>query len=143
MLMILVGSLAFAQEKSLLLTYQGEGAYSGIGIQSEDIPLLRDKMINLIKEGRTPIVIEGDWEVIWLYLNDTYDPRDWVEIDFESEYSDEIQDLFPIKTNNKIRKILKKKWDNNKLMETLGIRYQIENDEVVSIIDYEKFEKYL
>ena len=142
--MLLVGSLALSQQKSsLLLTYQGNGSYLGTGIQSEDVPLIREEMGNLIKKGYTPILVEGDWEVIWLYLNDPYTPIDSIEIDFESDYLDTIQDLFPIKPSKRIKKILSKKWDKKKVMDVLGIRYLVEDDEVISLINYKKFEKYL
>ena len=144
LLAILVGSLAFAQQKrGLMLTYQGHGAYNGCGITSKDIPEIREHMEFLIREGYLPILIEGDWDVIWLYLNDPVNPIDAVDIDFESDYIEEIQDLFCIKTDERIKTLLKEKWNNKKVLKILGIRYKVENDEVTSKVKLKKFEKYL
>ncbi len=144
MLVFLVGSLAFAQQKhGLMLTYQGHGSYSGHGITSKDIPEIREKMETLIRDGYLPILIEGDWEVIWLYLNDPINPIDCEEIDFESDYICEIEDLFCIKTDEKIKTLLKEKWNNKKVLKLLGIRYKVKDDEVISAIDLRKFERYL
>ena len=146
MLAILVGSLAFAQQKrSLMLTYQGHGSYNGCGITSKDIPEIRENMEFLIRNGYLPILIEGDWDVIWIYLNDLENPIDAIDIDFESDYLDEIQDLFCIKTDEEIKTLLKEKWDNKKVLKLLGIRYKIDkdSDEVISKIKLKKFAKYL
>ena len=141
--MVLVASLAYSQEKSLILTYQCGGSYNGYGIQSQDLPDIRERMSNLIKDGYSPILIEGDSEIIWLYIDDPYNPVDYVEMDFESEHSESIPDLFPIKTNRKLKRALKKWWNNERVLDILGIKYQVENDEVISVINYKKFERYL
>ena len=143
LLMILVASLAYPQERSLMLTYQGNSFYMGYGLQSQDLPFIRERMGNLIKQGYTPILIEGDWEIIWLYINNPHNPVDYIDMDFESEYSEAISDLFPIKTNRKLKRALKKWWNNKRVLEILGIKYQVENDEVISVINYKKFERYL
>ncbi len=144
MLAFLVGSLAFAQQKhGLMLTYQGHGSYNGYGITTKDIPEIRSNMELLIKEGYLPILVEDDWEVIWLYLNDPFNPIDCEDVDFESDYICEIEDLFCIKADERIKNLLKEKWNNKKVLKILGIKYKVENDEVISVINLKKFEKYL
>jgi len=97
-------------------------------------------MESLIKEGNIPIVIECDRDVAWIFLNDPMG-RDYPEVDFESDYFEIILDLFPLKINRELKRHLKV--GNKAFMDALGIEYLVENGEVFSIIDYEKFEGFM
>ena len=92
-----------------------------------------------------PIVIEGDKQIAWIYLNTIDDPRGYEGEDFDeiqTEYIELSMDLFPIKINRKLRRKLQRGYD--KFFETIGVEYFIgENDEVISKIDYDKFEKFI
>ena len=144
LLMVMVASAMSAPKKKhnkeLLLTCQGKENFSRHNPRAADILYLREEMESLIKEGNFPIVIECDRNVAWIYLNDPMG-RDYPEVDFDSDYFDIILDLFPLKINKELKKSLKQ--GNKAFMETLGIEYLVENGEVLSIIDYEKFENFM
>lgn len=147
LLILLLAMVGFAisaplrkHKKELLLTCQGKETFSRDNPRAADVLCLREEMESLIKEGNFPVVIECDRDVAWLYLNDPMG-RDYPEVDFESDYFEIIMDLFPLKINYRLKKDLEK--GNQKFFETLGIEYSIENGEVISKIDYEKFEKFL
>ena len=144
LLTILIGAVASAQGKrGLLLTYQGHGSYNGCGVTPKDIPGIRENMEFLIKKGYLPILIEGDWEVIWLYLDNPNATFNRTKIDFESDYINEIHDLLCIKTDEKIKTLLKEDWNNKKVLKLLGIKYKTKNDEVTSKVKPKKLKKYL
>jgi hypothetical protein len=67
--------------------------------------------------------------------------RDYHDVDFESDYFEIIMDLFPLKINKELKKSLK--LGNKAFMEKLGIEYLVKNGEVISKIDYEKFENFV
>jgi len=144
LLAIMVGSAMHAPQnrpkKELLLTCQGKETFSRDNARAADVLCLREEMESLIKEGNIPIVIESDRDVAWIYLNDPMG-RDYPEVNFESDYFDIILDLFPLKINKELKKSLK--IGNRAFMETLGIEYLVENGEVFSLIDYEKFENFM
>ena len=145
LLMIMVGTIAMSapqrkHKKELLLTCQGKETFSRDNPRAADILCLREEMESLIKDGSIPVVIECDRNVAWIYLNDPMG-RDYPEVDFESDYFELILDLFPLKINKELKKSLKS--GNKAFMETLGIEYLVENGEVFSIIDYEKFENFM
>lgn len=140
LLMFMVGTLAFCgpvQKKTLVLIYQG----SSDSIKSEPILFLRDEMCSLIKQGGFPLIVEKDKDVAWIYLNDPEGARDYPGVNFESDYFEVIMDLFPIKLTKKLKNALKKGSKN--FITTLGIAYVVEDDEVISRIDYKKFEKFV
>ena len=144
MLMIAIGQSASSQHTSLMLTYQGNGVSAGIGTQISQIPLLKDEMVERITKGYLPIVIEGDKEIAWIYLNTIDDPRGYEGEDFDeiqTEYIELSMDLFPIKINKMLRRKLQRGYD--KFFEAIGVEYSIENDEVISKIDYDKFERFI
>ena len=97
-------------------------------------------MESLIKGGDIPVVIECDRDVAWILLNDPMG-RDYPEVDFESDYFGVILDLFPLKINKKLKKSLRQ--GNKTFMKMLGIEYLVENGEVISLINYEKFEDFM
>jgi len=143
--MIMVGTIAMSapqrkHNKELLLTCQGKETFSRDNPRAADVLCLREEMESLIKDGSIPIVIECDRDVAWIYLNDPMG-RDYPEVDFESDYFEIILDLFPLKINKELKKSLKQ--GNKAFMEALGIEYLVENGEVFSIIDYEKFENFM
>ena len=145
LLMIMVGTLATSAplkgpKKELLLTCQGKENFSRDNPRAEQVLLLREEMESLIREGNIPIVIECDKDVAWIYLNDPLG-RDYPEVDFDSDYFEIIMDLFPLKINKELKKSLSV--GNKKFMETLGVEYLIENGEVISKIDYDKFENFM
>ena len=145
LLPFLVCTLAFLvpnkePKNALLLVCQGNEEFSRDNQRAEEILLLREEMESLIKEGNIPIVIECDKDIAWLYLNDPMG-RDYPEVNFESNYFEIILDLFPLKINKELKKSLKK--GNKTFMEKLGIEYVIEDGEVFSKIDYDKFEKFM
>ena len=109
--------------------------------QTGQLLFLNEEMASLIKNGNIPIVIECDRDVAWIYLNDVYDGRDYPEVEFESDYFNIIVDLFPIKINKELKKRLKK--GCRAFMNALGVEYLIENGEVISKINYDKFEKFM
>lgn len=142
MLAFIIGTIASsAQRKELVLICQGAEEFSRDNARAEQVLCLREEMSSLIRYGSIPIVIECDKDVAWLYLNDPYSGRDYTEINFESDYFEIITDLFPLKLTKKLKRSLKK--GNKEFIKTLGIEYLIENGEVFSIIDYEKFEKFM
>ena len=126
--------------KELLLTCQGKETFSRDNPKPADIQFLREEMESLIKEGSIPIVIECDRDVAWIFLNDPMG-RDYPEVDFESDYFEIILDLFPLKINKELKKRLK--IGNKAFIDALGIEYLVENGEVISKIDYEKFENFM
>lgn len=126
--------------KQLLLTCQGKENFSRDNPRAADVLCLREEMESLIKEGNIPIVIECDRNVAWIYLNDPMG-RDYPEVDFESDYFEIIMDLFPLKINKQLKKSLSV--GNKAFMEALGIEYLVENGEVISLIDYDKFENFM
>ena len=99
------------------------------------------KMESLIKDGEYPVVIEYDHDIAWILLNDPDNSRDYPETNFKSDYFETITDLFPIKINKTLKNSLIK--GNKVFFETLGIEYIIEDEEVISKINYEKFERFV
>ena len=144
LLVIMVASAMSAPQrrhnKELLLTCQGKETFSRDNPKPADIQFLREEMESLIREGNIPIVIECDRDVAWIFLNDPMG-RDYPEVDFESDYFEIILDLFPLKINKELKKSLRQ--GNKAFMEALGIKYLVENGEVISLIDYEKFENFM
>jgi hypothetical protein len=67
--------------------------------------------------------------------------RDYPEVDFDSDYFDIILDLFPLKINKELKRSLR--LGNKAFMEALGIEYLVEDGEVISLIDYDKFENFM
>jgi len=127
-------------KKELLLTCQGRETFSRDNPRAADVLCLREEMESLIKEGNIPVVIECDRSVAWIYLNDPMG-RDYPEVDFESDYFEIILDLFPLKINRELKKSLTV--GNKAFMEKLGIEYLVEDGEVISKIDYDKFENFM
>ena len=110
-------------------------------LKDEEIPSLRNRMESLIKTGHIPVVIEEGNNVVWLYLNDPYGGRGYPETNFDSDYFEIITDLFPLKLTNRLKRSLKR--GNKSFVKTLGIEYIVENDEVISRINYDTFEKFI
>ena len=145
LLMIMVGTIAMSapckcHKKELLLTCQGKETFSRDNPRPADIMSLREEMESLIKDGSIPIVIECDKDVAWIFLNDPMG-RDYPEVNFESDYFEIILDLFPLKINKELKRSLKQ--GNKAFMEALGIEYLVENGEVISLINYDKFEDFM
>ena len=145
LLMIMVGTLAASTpqkwpKKALLLTCEGNETFTRDNPRAADVLLLREEMQSLIKEGNIPVVIECDRDVAWIYLNDPMG-RDYPEVDFDSDYFEIIMDLFPLKINKELKKSLAV--GNKAFMDALGVEYLIENGEVISKIDYDKFENFM
>ncbi len=137
-----IGTLACQcpTKKELILSCQGNEEFIRDNPRAEQVICLREEMESLIKEGNIPIVIECNRDVAWLFLNDPMG-RDYPEVNFESDYFEIILDLFPLKINKALKKRLKK--GNKEFIEALGIEYIVENGEVISKIDYDKFEKFM
>ena len=144
-LMILLGCVPISAQShpkmALLLSCQGNENFCRDNPRPAQIFSLREEMESLIKEGNIPVVIECDRNVAWLYLNDPDGGRDYPEVNFQSDYFEIIMDLFPLKINKELKMALK--LGNASFMEILGIKYQVENGEVVSKIDYDKFENFV
>ncbi len=138
LLTILIGTLTLSSD--LVFTCDGYKTTFKQNLNTEEIPSLRERMKALIKNGSIPIVIEGENNVAWIYLNDP-EGRDYPDIDFESNYFEIIQDLFPLKINKELQKSLKK--GNKAFLKTLGIEYIIEGEDVISKINYKVFEKFM
>ena len=145
LLVIMVGTLAASTpqkwpKKALLLTCEGNETFTRDNPRAADVLLLREEMQSLIKEGNIPIVIECDRDVAWIYLNDPMG-RDYPEVNFESDYFEIILDLFPLKINKELKRSLSA--GNKAFMEALGIEYLVQDGEVISKIDYDKFENFM
>lgn len=147
MLMITIGSLAFAQQTSLMLMFQGHKATKGIPVY--EIPLLKDEILECIPNGYMPIVIEGNYEIAWIYLNTVDDPREYVGEDFdeiETSYIELYNDLFPIRINETLKELLTRKRYGGfkKFFKTIGVRYSNDdNGEIITKINYDKFEPFV
>ena len=143
-LLILMGCVSIDAQShpkmALLLLCQGNENFCRDNPRPAQIFSLREEMESLIKEGNIPIVIECDRSVAWLYLNDPNNGRDYPEVDFQSDYFEIILDLFPLKINQKLKKKLKE--GNKSFIQALGIEYITFNGEVISKIDYDKFENF-
>ena len=141
MLMFLLGTLAsparIRQKESLLLVCQGAEEFVRDNPRAEQVLLMREEVESLIKEGNYPVVIECDRKVAWIFVNDPDNGRDYPEVNFKSDYF-EMLDLFPLKINRTLKKRLK--IGNKEFLETLGIKYLVKNGEVISEIDYDRFE---
>ena len=139
LLMFLVGTLVSPArpKETLLLICQGNEEFSRENPRIEQVLLMREEVESLIKSGSLPVVIECDRNVVWVYLNDPDDGRDYPVADFKSDYFETL-DLFPLKLTKKLKKMLKK--GNKEFLETLGVEYIVKNGEVFSKIDYDKFE---
>lgn len=143
-LMFLVGTFAYSsnpRNKKLIITYQENEEFVMSNPQTGQVLFLSEEISSLIKDGNIPIVIECDKDVAWIYLNDIYDGRDYPEVEFDSDYFNVIMDLYPVKINKELKKKLKK--GNKAFIDALGIEYVIEGGEVVSKINYDKFEKFM
>jgi hypothetical protein len=147
--MVTIEPLAFCQS-SLMLTYQGHGATAGIGTQVSQIALLKDEMVERISHGFLPIVIEGNQEIAWIYLNTVDDPRGYEGEDFDgiqTDYEELFMDLFPIRIDEDLKKLLNKQRGGYKqFFKTIGVEYldpQKTNGEIVSKINYDKFDKFV
>ena len=145
LLMLLIGESAFSapqqHKKQLILTYD---RCEEILMESprNDVSLsLWEKIESLIKDGEYPVVIEYDHDIAWILLNDPDNSRDYPEAHFKSDYFETITDLFPIKINKTLKNSLIK--GNKVFFETLGIEYIIEDEEVISKINYDKFERFV
>lgn len=144
LVMLLVGAFSYSsnpQNKKLIIKYQDIEEFLMDNPGTGKVVFLDEKMTSLIKEGKIPIVIEQEKNVAWIYLNDIYGGRDYPEVDFESDYLNIIMDLFPLKINRNLRKKLKK--GSNAFFDALGVKYLIEDGEIISKINYDKFEKFI
>ena len=142
---ILLGNVIVARahhkKEELLLSCQGNENFCRDNPRPAQIFSLREEMESLIKEGNIPIVIECGKNVAWIVLNDPDCGRDYPEVDFDSDYFEIILDLFPLKINKKLKKSLKA--GNKAFIDALGIEYVVSEGEVISKIDYDKFEKFM
>lgn len=127
-------------KKALLLSCQGNETFCRDNPRPAQIFSLREEMESLIREGNIPIVIECEKNVAWIYLNDPMG-RDYPEVNFESDYFEILLNLFPLKINKELKKSLKQ--GNRAFIEALGIEYRVEDGEVTSLIDYDKFENFV
>ena len=142
LLMFLIGTLVFTtQQSELFITYDGYKTTFRQNLKVEEVPSLRDRMSSLIKDGNVPIILEEENDVVWIFLNDSENARDYPDTELTSDYSEIIQDLFPLKLTKKLKKSLKK--GNKAFIKTLGIEYLVENEEVISKINYKTFEKFV
>ena len=145
LLMILMGCVSIVAQPhpkmALLLSCQGNENFCRDNPRPAQIFSLREEMESLIKEGNIPVVIECDKDVVWIVLNDPVGGRDYPEVNFESDYFDTILDLFPLKINKTLKKKLKE--GNKAFINTLGIEYLVSQGEVISKIDYKKFENFM
>lgn len=128
-------------EKPIVLTYEECEKVLMENPRDDESLSLTKEMESLIKDGKFPIIIEHDKNVAWIYLNDPTNSRDYPETNLKSDYFEIITDLFPIKINKTLKSSLKK--GNKAFFETLGIEYVITKNEVISNINYEKFERFV
>lgn len=142
LLMFLLWTLTLHAQNNapLKLICQGTKEHSAYIKHQEEALQLRDEVEFLIKDGNYPVVIEEKRNVLWVYLNDPYGAKDYPVSNFESDYFETV-DLFPLKLTNQLKSCLKK--GNKFLLETLGITYIINDGEVISKIDYNKFDRFV
>jgi len=139
---------ASSQQTSLMLTWQKVGeVVKGIGTPVSQIPLLKDEMVECISNGYLPIVIEGDRDIAWIYLNTVDDPRGYEGEDFEiqTNFIELSMDLFPLKIEKRLMRKLRLGHENYKrFFKAIGVEYdEDENGEIISRINYKKFEKFV
>lgn len=140
--MFLMGTLTVQAQNDapLKLICQGAEELSVYIEYPEEVLQLRDEIEFLIKRGNFPIVIEEKRNVLWVYLNDPHGGKDYPVANFKSDYFETV-DLFPLKLTKQLKVCLKK--GNKFLLETLGIKYLVKNGEVISNIDYSKFDRFI
>jgi len=135
-----IALIVLVDSHGLILTYEGPNIVYKQKLKKQDLPSLRDRMESIIKSGNIAIAVEKKNDVVWLYLNDPCG-RDYTDIDLQSDYLEVIQDLFPLKLTDKLKKSLKE--GNESFIKTLGIEYIVVDKEIISKIDYETFEQYI
>ncbi len=142
--LFLFGTLAYAfpqqRGKPIVLTYDGNEKILMENPRNDEPIFPQTEMENLIRNGNFPIIIERDKDVAWILLNDPFNSRDYPEARFESDYFEIIMGLFPIKMDKTLKNSFKR--GNKAFFETLGIQYIIKKNEVISKINYEKFERF-
>ena len=143
-------SVASAQN-SLIIKYEGDGMSGLAGMLPSEANKARSEVISKLQQNFLTILVEsapnkyGVYKpaVVWIYLNDTKHPRHYHDTShIKSDYLGQIE-LFCINLSPKLRFILKRKGTRD-LLNEIGGEYNIdENGYIVSIIDYDKLEKYV
>lgn len=137
---LIISTLALAQNNPFRLVVSGHSTYSESLVKDNNIQELRNVCDSLIRKGYIPTVLNKECDVVWIYLYDPTSATDFIDDDEEEvDYGEPIYDLFPIKLNKQLKRIYQQ--GNASFMKKLGITYSVdkETDEVISIIDYEKF----
>lgn len=141
--MFLIGTLAYAapQQRTnpIVLTYEGNEIVLMENPRNEESLFPQREMESLIRKGESPIIIEVNRDIAWIYLNDS-NGKDYPETNIKSDYFEIIWGVFPIKMNKTLKNSLKR--GNKAFFETLGIEYIIKNNDVISKIDYGKFDRF-
>ena len=148
LVLVLVLPAASAQNP-LVIKYEGNGVIGGAGLQPSQAPEAEQDVIARLNENYLPVVVEykkglfGKFRpsVAWIYLNTVDDPRGYPETTIQSDYFGVIN-LFCINLSFWLRLKLKK--GVNHFFKTLGVEYYInENGEIISTINYNKFERFV
>lgn len=146
LILILPISVSYAQN-SLIIKYHGNGIIGEAGVLPSQAPEIKQKIIRLLNEDFLPVVVEykknlkGKYTpyIVWIYLSDTEIHPDVSKI--QSDYHGKI-DLVCIKLSPKLR--LKLNDGIEKFFKHIGVQYQTnEFGEVISIVDYEKLQRFI
>ena len=142
---------ATSAQNPLMIKYEREGATGGIGILPSQSTEAMDVVVRELKENSYALVLESRQgkdkkyhpRVAWIYLNDIDNPTDFEDASYiESDYLGTIN-LFCINLSWKLRMILKFKGIKG-FFNAIGVEYYIDqNGDVISIIDYDKLEKFV
>ena len=149
--MLIFGISVSAAQNSLIIKYEGNDVFGIAGMLPSEANKAKDEIISKLQQGFLAFLVEntpnrqGVYKptIAWIYLNDTKDPRDYHDVsDIESDYLGKIE-LFCINLSPRLRFILKVKGTEGFFNE-IGVKYDTdENGDIISIIDYEKFEKFV
>ena len=140
---MMVETLTFAQDNYLfLLSYQKSTSFYGDRIATDDLPSITEKIEDLIKQEFYPTLIDTDWNIAWIYINNPSYYSNNYKLLIHNEYLEPFNNLFPIKLTKKLKKLLHD-WHHSKAFDTIGIKYEVEDGKITTIIDEKRFEHYL
>lgn len=148
---LILGISVSSAQNSLIIKFEGNGVVGIAGMLPSEAYKAKDEILSKLQQSFLAFLVEsapnrqGVYKptVAWIYLNDTKDPRDYHDVsDIESDYLGKIE-LFCINLSPRLRFILKAKGTKG-LFDEIGVKYDTdENGDLISIIDYEKFEKFV
>ena len=148
--LILALSVASAQNP-LIVKYKGNGVTGGAGMLPSEAYKAKNVVISKLEQDFTAILVEykqdnsGKYrpKIGWIYLNDINSPRDYIDVsNVQSDYLGTV-DLFCINLSFRLRMILRF-FGVKCLFKTIGVEYYVDEEgNVISNINYDKFEKFV